>query len=389
MWWFASYSRLWGARDVLRVRWSTSWQVSSHGRVQSSTGIISFGSHHASGYRAVCIRGQTYYVHRLVAAAFLSAPPGSDCWQVNHVDRDRANNRVANLQYVTQSENSRHSHANDFSRESGASKMGKNVLWRRVGEGAWTFCNTQSEAARLLCISRKGISQCCIGKRRTCRGNGTWYEFRDAAKRLAPLPGEIWKPARYPGEPSNIFNLAVSNHGRISQMRHGFENAHFGTRTRAGYYVVARRSMYMLVHRPVAATFLGQPACPDDQVNHKDSDKGNNHVHNLEYLTASENVKHSWRHGVRDVRKVPNCKSVQARSTTPCSKGPWQNFESVKAAAAHTGVKYHRVSRICRGLDTGRSTSWEFKFKVEAQLPGEEWRVVVLEGAKKPANSPS
>lgn len=50
------------------------------------------------------------------------------------------------------------------------------------------------------------------------------------------------------------------------------------------------------VHRVVARAFLGEP--PDgSEVNHKDSDRANCRLSNLEYVTRSENVKHSFQHG--------------------------------------------------------------------------------------------
>lgn len=47
------------------------------------------------------------------------------------------------------------------------------------------------------------------------------------------------------------------------------------------------------VHRIVAHVFLGE--CPPDmQVNHKNGIKTDNRISNLEYVTASENTRHSF-----------------------------------------------------------------------------------------------
>lgn len=48
-------------------------------------------------------------VHRLVATHFISYPDDKETWCVNHIDGDKANNSVDNLEWVTHSENIKHS----------------------------------------------------------------------------------------------------------------------------------------------------------------------------------------------------------------------------------------------------------------------------------------
>lgn len=63
----------------------------------------------SAGYKQVTLMPtrETYAVHRLVAKSFLPAQEGLD--YVNHIDNDKSNNCVSNLEYVTPLGNVRHS----------------------------------------------------------------------------------------------------------------------------------------------------------------------------------------------------------------------------------------------------------------------------------------
>lgn len=63
-----------------------------------------------SGYRVVGLRKgdnlKQYKVHRLVAIAFIPNPLNKPC--VNHIDGDKGNNKLENLEWVTVKENGTH-----------------------------------------------------------------------------------------------------------------------------------------------------------------------------------------------------------------------------------------------------------------------------------------
>lgn len=57
-----------------------------------------------------------------------------------------------------------------------------------------------------------------------------------------------------------------------------------------------KKQKYFLLHRLLAITFIPNP---DNKlyVNHKDSDRQNNSLSNLEWVTSAENVKHGYESG--------------------------------------------------------------------------------------------
>lgn len=57
------------------------------------------------------------------------------------------------------------------------------------------------------------------------------------------------------------------------------------------------------VHRVVASAFLGAAPSALHEINHKDGDKANNRVGNLEWVTRSENGLHAYANGLSVSRK--------------------------------------------------------------------------------------
>lgn len=114
-------------------------------------------------------------VHRLVAETFIPNPRNKP--QVNHIDGNKTNNNVENLEWCTRHENMQHAY-NVLHRNPSFGKKGKTgkkcplskiVLQIKDGEVIAEFYGTM-EAQRRTNINNSSISLCCHNKRQTAGG---------------------------------------------------------------------------------------------------------------------------------------------------------------------------------------------------------------------------
>lgn len=109
---------------------------------------------------------------------------------------------------------------------------------------------------------------------------------------IEPLPGEIWKDVLdYEGY------LKISNFGRLIRKIYLYETFYeeivSPTINGNGYYQTSCNRKFLLIHRLVAQHFL-EPDLTRVLVNHKDQNKLNNHISNLEWVNRRENSVHHF-----------------------------------------------------------------------------------------------
>jgi len=103
------------------VGYEGAYEVSTYGRVRSVdredsigrklTGMVMKQTINDDGYHQIVLslegKSRTFKVHRLVGIAFIPNPEGKP--EINHIDEDKSNNYLYNLEWNTRQENVQHS----------------------------------------------------------------------------------------------------------------------------------------------------------------------------------------------------------------------------------------------------------------------------------------
>lgn len=187
------------------------YMVSNLGRVKSLNyngtgreGILK-PLNNNNGYLKVCLskngKMKRYYVHRLVAEAFIPNP--NNYPQVNHKDENKQNNCVWNLEFCNCSYNMNYGTARERTVEKCKGKKRSEETRKKLSESHKGKYNTKcskpvlqinkntneiikefpsiKEVQRQLGYSQGNISECCNGKRKTHKGFTWRYKEESAA----------------------------------------------------------------------------------------------------------------------------------------------------------------------------------------------------------------
>ena len=224
--------------------------------------------------------------HRLIALAFIPNPENKQT--VNHKNHNRADNRVENLEWTTVTE--QNIHLRKPSKEV-TRLRGSRSVWRCSLDGEkLELYQTIRDAAKWLLDNKgvecgwKNISAVCLNKRKTSYGFKWIYD----TSQENIFENEIWKDI-----PKEIVKgytgYKISDQGRIKNPK---GNILKGSIHSSGYkhINIGINKTTFKVHRLVAQVFIpniyGKPF-----VNHRNHDKTDCKLYNLEWVTPSENQK--------------------------------------------------------------------------------------------------
>jgi hypothetical protein len=132
---------------------------------------------------------------------------------------------------------------------------------------------------------------------------------------ISKLPGEVWKPIRFPGWKQLRYNYAVSNVGRIASYKEKIlEGKHLSGSLTTGYRTLNlhrpgnKGTLY--IHREIAKNFLKKPTPKHRYVIHVNHDKLDNNYKNLCWCTLEQMISHQQKSPAKIAYK-----SLQANRT--------------------------------------------------------------------------
>lgn len=151
------------------------YQISNLGRVKSlgndktrKEKILKV-CRHTFGYLLVGLfkdgNQKSYYIHRLVACAFLPNPDNLS--EINHKDEDKTNNRVENLEWCNRKYNMNYGTRTERQLENTNNpKRRKQVICIETGK----IYPSTMQVERELGFNKSGISHACRGNQKTAYG---------------------------------------------------------------------------------------------------------------------------------------------------------------------------------------------------------------------------
>jgi hypothetical protein len=301
------------------------------------------------GYHKVTIRNEierkTKFVHVLVANRFIfnGQPDLKD--EVDHISRTKTDNRVCNLRWLSHTENME-------AYKKTIVYVGKKIYQYDLNDVLIKEWNNLREIVEANPqYKQDSLMHALAGKKsKMNKLYGYKWKYNDVAK-IQIKDDEVFKNVGiFKGV--DYSNFEISNYGNVRNIDRN--NILAGTK-KEEYRMIClydkktAKSKYIKVHQLVATYFIGDPPSDKHMVNHKDKNRSNNHVSNLEWVINQENIEHAHGRKIQQINKDTNAVIKE--------------YISIQAACNDNEFKKNShvsISQVCRGL---QKVAYGYKWK--------------------------
>ena len=306
------------------IKDNNNYEISSYGNIRNfkTKRILKYQTNYG-GYNYITLLKKTYYIHRLVACAFIENNDNKPT--VNHINKIRNDNYYKNLEWATYKEQSK---CKDYINIKSNNNRIIYQLDKNTGNIIEEFMTIKDAAFKITNNKNKykNISLCALGKIKTA------YGYKWKYKENINLLNEQWEFITISNK-ENIYQ--ISNYGRIKNNK--TNRILKQTIDNHGYYNYDKN----LIHRLVSKTFL-TPILNFNVVNHIDGNKLNNHYKNLEWTDNKGNVEHAIKNGLR--------KNIKKVAHIDINKNIIKIYNSCSEASRELNVNCRSVNKCCKGL---------------------------------------
>lgn len=161
---------------------------------------------------------------------------------------------------------------------------------------------------------------------------------------------ELWKSAIDP-------DYSVSSLGSVIKKEIG---RLLTTYCSKGYLVVTLNRTKHSLHKLVATAFLGTAPSKDHVINHKNGDKKDARLENLEYVTLSENSLHAMKTGLRKIGAIIVTDPVRITST---------RYTSIREASEKIDISRDRIEYAIKNQTLLKGCYWKWESPPEKKAP--------------------
>lgn len=295
-------------------------ECSNLGKIRNVSTKRVLGGKNEKGYIRIRMDNGIYSAHRLIASAWIDNPENKPT--VDHINKIRNDNRVDNLRWATHAEQAQNKNKPKYNN--------KRSIWKcdKVTGNKIELYNNINEAC--IAINKpnglKNISACALNN------TDSAYGFKWEYNIIADLENEEWK--LYLSIKKHKYY--ISNYGNVKN-----NNRRMYPVDDKGYLAIKIHDKHHYVHVLVGKLFIDNPN-KYTQVNHKDGNKKNNIVSNLEWFPQVLNSLHAVSMGlVKSVKKIINYDETG---------NILKIYDSCAQASKALNVNMSSINKCCKAL---------------------------------------